>query len=255
MAVREQIVPMRTLRWKADVTIEFISPVLGSQPSTNIGLAHLRTKQIRQLARELKKVLRSEEQANEVARAEIMETLESLAEQKEQEENVTVFPRDREGRIVLLSHQIEGYLKERAQLLRPQRPSRRGSGQALLTRQDVVSYLFVLPDVIPLLRPDGSVVTEEDIKIYQRPLRRDGGAPGKQAVAIAYSEIVEPPVVASFTVEAHGPLSGEPVWEPEHLEALLEYGERYGLGQFRNGGYGRFILTSFTVTPVKSTKK
>lgn len=156
------------------------------------------------------------------------EELASLPE--ESEKGVTVFPRDPEGRLHLWDYQVKGNLKESGNILKEQLGIKN-------LRDKLDNYVYVAPRRILLLR-DGKPLTEPD-GIFSRPLR----AMTMQGprVSIAQSEYLEPPLTLQFTIR----LLEHKEIKPETLQEILAFGELKGLGQWRNGSFGRFRLLDF----------
>jgi len=131
-----------------------------------------------------------------------------------------------DGQPVFFDYQIKGFLKEAAKVC---------NGLKLLEvkalRSKVTDHLFVYPRIIPLQIPE-----DEEITWLERPLRAET-AQGPR-VALARSEQL--PKGTKFDMELHV-LDGSPLDE-DILRLLLSYGEDKGIGQWRNGGHGRFTF-------------
>ncbi|MCS7295537.1 MAG: hypothetical protein NZ761_09090 [Dehalococcoidia bacterium] len=226
-----------TVHWEADVTVVFVTQLLGSTPPPGVGLDFLTERQKEKLREELG------------PEAPVDELLaEPVAEPAAAEETTgfTCFPRV-EGRPVLLDYQWKGYFKEKLEQLRLTRPSFRGKGQtARLRPEDVTQYLFVLPSTLFLETPDGEPVTEERVGLYVRPVRFRSRY-GATQTALSVSEALQPPIVCRYRLEVRRPVTGETIWTPYQVAQMLELGERHGFGQFRNGGFGRFLVQEFEV--------
>ncbi|RJR32461.1 MAG: hypothetical protein C4567_18755 [Deltaproteobacteria bacterium] len=130
----------------------------------------------------------------------------------------TSFYRDADG-IYLFDYHIKGFLKEAGQVLKDVL-------KVAALRSKLDNFCFVMPRYIHLQEePDGCL---------ERPLRAQTMQGPR--VALAKSDFVDPG--RSFEVEI--------VLLPHHelnyklIELLLDYGRLKGLGQFRNGSYGRF---------------
>jgi len=157
----------------------------------------------------------------------IREELETVPEEENGGTMVTRFHRDTEG-IYLIDYQVKGFLKESANLLKDRLPNAKNSKTPGIKnlRSKLDNYLFVFPRYIWLAEaPDGEFV---------RPLRAQT-AQGPR-VALAYSEYVEPG--RSIVVRLDLFPGTEIGWEA--VEQILDYGRYKGIGQFRNGSYGRF---------------
>ncbi len=133
----------------------------------------------------------------------------------------TGFHKD-EGGLFVFDYLVKGFIKEAGNTLKDIVKIK-----ALKSKLD--NYLFVFPRKIHLgkSKPDG---------VIERPLRAMT-AQGPR-VTLMRSDMVEAGV--SFDVELRL-LPHKEITESV-LEELLRYGELKGLGQFRNGSYGRFTF-------------
>ena len=106
-------------------------------------------------------------------------------------------------------------------------------------RAKVDKFLFVAPRRIPLRR-NGAYITDEDDQL-ERPLRAST-AKGER-VALAASEMVEDPWSLAFevTLLPNNATAKSRALTWDVVEMALDYGRYCGLGQWRNGGYGRFV--------------
>ncbi len=84
-----------------------------------------------------------------------------------------------------------------------------------------------------MTRPGGEIVAEED-DVLERPLR--GQTARGERITLLASERVLPPAQIVFTVE----LIEHKEVTLDTIRAILDYGKYKGLGQWRNGGWGRF---------------
>ena len=153
---------------------------------------------------------------------------------KLEEKGLTVFARDasdEEEPLALIDYQIKGFFKEVIYSLK----SDLGITAA---KKKCDNYLFVEPRFIPIMR-DGEVLVDED-EYCQRPLRAQ--TMQGERVTIASSEAVQTPWQIEFEVELihnESTTKSKPItWDAVYT--ALDYGRRKGLGQFRNGGYGKF---------------
>lgn len=142
------------------------------------------------------------------------------------EKTSTVFPRMADGRLMLWDYQIKGFFKDACSMLRRGAGDNGKASRMMKAQKKVIDgCIFVFPRQIP-------IVLSGDISWCQRPLRAQT-AQGER-VALANSEMV--PVGSSIEFEVR-------MLDPKLLEAVREwfdYGELRGLGQWRNGSYGRF---------------
>lgn len=183
----------------------FETPVLGSQPSKTIASDFL------------------------AARAGLEEIpadeLESLPEVLEK--GTTVFHRDEAGSPCLFDYQIKGFIKEAGKTFN-------GLRSVKNLRSKVDSYVFVYPRMIRL-RFD----KHTELEYLERPLRAETMQGPR--VALARSEMLAAGTWFECVVDVVEP---GPITE-DLLKDLISYGERKGLGQWRNGGYGRFVVESW----------
>ncbi len=137
----------------------------------------------------------------------------------------TGFYENDEGHPILMDYQFKGFLKNAGNVLK----------QALKVpnlRSHVEQSVFVNPRHIQLAdKPDG---------VLERPLR----AMTMQGprVSLVRSDMINPGHQYSLELQI---LDGSKVTESV-LKSILSYGELSGLLQWRNGGYGRFKVVSFT---------
>lgn len=150
------------------------------------------------------------------------------------ETNITVFyRRPEDDAISLMDYMLTGFFKEAVLSMEAQNGVK-------LARTKVDRYLFVQPRVIPLLRNGRAILEEDDV--LERPLRSI--MPGKgQINSLKSSERVDDPWELFIIVQLlkNNPTKGGSealTWEI--IEGALNYGKLRGLGQWRNGGYGRF---------------
>jgi hypothetical protein len=126
----------------------------------------------------------------------------------------------------LPSYMIRGFLKAAAVALKAQ-------SEIKNYKSKIDNLVFVFPDRIRLTR-DKKTVMEPD-GAYERPLR----AMTMQGprVSLAKSDSISSGVKLKFTIEIIGNHEGV---NQDWIKDLFEYGRFSGLGQFRNGGFGRF---------------
>lgn len=146
--------------------------------------------------------------------------LDAVPESIKVEENVgTGFFTDADG-IYLYDYQFKGFLKEAANNLKDQLG-------IMALKSKVDNFVFVSPRNIFL--------QEAPNDIFERPLR--GMTPTGPRVALAKSDRVYKGLSfeIEITVLAHAEIN------QAVLETLLDYGIFKGIGQFRNGGWGRIV--------------
>lgn len=138
-------------------------------------------------------------------------------------QGTTVFHRDGAGNPLMYDYQLKGFLKNAAQVL-----NGKVTGNVKNLKSKVNNTVFVLPRSFRLNLPNG-----DEMQYCERPLRAMT-ARGER-VALARSEML--PAGTWFQAQLTV-LPGEV--SRAVLEDLLDYGYYQGLGQWRNGGYGRF---------------
>jgi len=149
---------------------------------------------------------------------------EALTAPEEIERGTTGFHR-LEGAPVLYDYVIKGFLKEAGLAFN-------GLRGVKALRSKVDNYVFVGPRLIELTLPKGG-----EVEFLERPLRaRTARGP---RITLARSEMLPAGTTLSCRLEVYdkGPIS------EALLRDLLDYGHHKGLGQWRNGGYGRFTYT------------
>jgi hypothetical protein len=97
-------------------------------------------------------------------------------------------------------------------------------------RSKIENFVMVSPRRIRIPEPAGSL---------ERPLRAMT-AKGER-VSLAKSDYIDEGAEISFTIDA---LPHKEVTK-KVISTILEYGQRKGLAQWRNGGYGRFEVVNF----------
>lgn len=133
---------------------------------------------------------------------------------------------------MIFDYTVRGFLKEALLTLSPQLG-------LVAPKSKVDKYLFVSPRHIQICNHDSSPVAEPD-GVYERPLR----AMTMQGprVTLAGSEIINQwQVTVMFTLlDNKGSKGKGATLDWDAVESALDYGQFQGLGQFRNGGFGRF---------------
>jgi len=152
------------------------------------------------------------------------------SEEKEEEEipKLTYFRKDDKG-IYIPNFMIKGFLKSSAQALKDQIPLR--AFKAKIDRN-----VFVFPNKIRLYR-DGNMLAEPD-DVFVRPLR--ASTPKGERVSLTASERIasEGEII---TDEITLVLIKNKDLDMDMIRKFLHYGYFSGIGQFRNGGFGRFV--------------
>ena len=207
------------------------TPILGSRPASyELYTQFLMQKEMKERAKKFKSMSKNE------IDAQTQRTIEEEAQYMRdmEQDKMTVFMANDEcgGGLMLLDYQLQGFIKGSLEALTAQTGIKAPRGK-------VDKYVFVSPRRIDIRRADGSLIREED-EVYERPLR--AMTMKGERVSLAASEQIHDPWQITFTVSLlpneRSKVSASIKWED--IERALDYGELRGLGQFRNGGYGRF---------------
>lgn len=196
-----------------------ISPILGSQPADP----------------EIRKTYVEDKIRNQGDWQDRTDEAENLDPTQEQiDKKSTIFGcRAEDGALILWDYQIKGTLKAAIDVLQKQLGIVQGNSK-------FTKYLHVYPRNILLIGANGEVITQAEPRMLERPLR----AMTMQGprVALASSQIVECPWSVTFRLtlltNEGTPKSKAIDWEA--VETCLDYGEFSGLGQWHNGGWGKF---------------
>lgn len=147
---------------------------------------------------------------------------ESATVEKVETKGWTGFHVAKDGELFIYEYMIKGFLKNAENILKDILKIK-----ALKSKID--NFIYIAPRRISLgaREPDG---------ILERPLR--AMTIQGPRVALVRSDYINAGLIIKFNVTLlpHKEINWETVNE------LLKYGELTGLGQFRNGGYGRFII-------------
>lgn len=150
---------------------------------------------------------------------------EFLTVEKTEEKGWTGFHRNDDG-LFIYDYMIRGFLKNAGNNLKDEIGIK-----ALKSKVD--NFLFVFPREIPILKSDDVTLVEPDGNT-QRPLRAMT-AQGPR-VSVAKSDHIHTGRVIKCEFHVLKPK----LFPLKVLKEILEYGKYCGLGQFRNGSYGRF---------------
>jgi len=202
---------------KYKVRIELAEAMLGTTPvNPSIWAEHIATKQA--------KALKKEGMSADEIKAEIESTVAGVSGNDELDTGKTTFMKDEIGYYVR-DYFIKGFLKNSAKCMKE-------FGKVKQLRSKVRDYLHVRPRHIYVAKPNS------ELQIIERPLRAQ--TPQGERVAIARSESVPAGTILDF--ELHS-LNG--VITKNCIEALLDFGQYEGLGQWRGSGAGRFTVVEF----------
>jgi len=235
-----------------DVTIEYLTPVLGINPTDDLGLAYFEEK----VKKELEKLQRKLEKTYDEKEAEILENRiirlqQALGETDEDEDvkerKVKVFLRDKNGNLCWAHHQIKGHLKEIAQYRLSESWLRNGISRFV----DIFPYgwdvkekgIKLEADLIPILR-NGKPIKEPD-EVISRPLASWVGL--QRIVTIVSSEMINLPAELKFRVVIWDIDKKDKIPTPEHIQKILSYGVQWGHSGWRTARYGRYEVKEFNV--------
>lgn len=142
----------------------------------------------------------------------------------------SVFHRSADGEPVLMSHQLKGYFKEAAGVLNGKAG---GKTKVKNLKSKVRSLVFVVDQVIALQPPEQDTKLSMLVDTLERPIRRDTMYGPK--ASLTRSEMLPAGTWFRCALEVY---PGEV--DEEVLRDLLDYGWNAGMGQWRDGGFGRF---------------
>lgn len=199
-----------------------ITPILGSTPADFESYEFL-----------VGKLRRENPEAAErmAADQDLMPTREDIGVDEENTDPVTGFQRERVTKEIILHQQIKGFFKNAGKVLGKQF----GYTQY---RAKVDNFMSIDPIHVKITR-NGQPLMNAD-RLFKRSLRATT-AQGDR-IALATSELIEAGWQVEFTVEIiknEATDKSRPL-DMEMVRALLGYGKYVGLGQWRNGDYGRF---------------
>lgn len=150
------------------------------------------------------------------------EEIAALGVEEVEKKEMTVFPRLEDGTPFVYDYQIKGFFKNACKAMN------NADGHKKLTayKSKIDNLVFIKERRIP-------IVFEGDIETLQRPLRTET-AQGPR-VALASSEMIHAGATICFTIV----LLNEELYN--NVVSWLDYGSLNGIGQWHNGGYGRFV--------------
>ncbi len=125
------------------------------------------------------------------------------------------------GQPIYYDYQVKGFLKDAGQVFN-------GLRNVKNLRSKIDNLVFVTPRQIPIWLPPGAAVS-----FCERPLRAQT-AQGPRTSLARSEQLPDGSWFECFLEIYEGPIS-EPL-----LRDVLSYGARKGMGQWRNGGRGRF---------------
>jgi hypothetical protein len=152
---------------------------------------------------------------------------EELATLPDDDKGKTGFHRLPDGTPMLYDYVLKGFFKDACGMLRYDDDSL--SKKLKAYKRLIDGIVFITPRRIPL-------VMSGPMEVLERPLRAQ--TMQGERVALAYSEMA--PVGTSFQCEIR--TLGDAIDEAQ-LREWLDYGALRGIGQWRNGGFGRIEYT------------
>lgn len=226
------------------VRVRLIEPMLGTVPmSPEIYLEHIISKLRKEL---LKKSLSDELRKQYEERLVEAERGETETVQESEEKGYTSFHVDVEsGELFMYDYMIRGFFKAAAEAIKDRENRGKDKGNKIIPwnhKAMVDEQIFVLPRRIMFGKRsvDGQL---------ERPLR--AMTPKGPRVALARSDFIDLGTEFEFEI---GVIDRYKV-SKKTIEQLLKYGRWKGLGQFRNGSYGRFVFKLLDVTPKKEKEE
>ncbi len=141
------------------------------------------------------------------------------------DKGVTGFHRLEDGTPMIYDYVLKGFAKDACAMMARQGGSL--SKQIRAYKKVIDGLFFVFPRRIP-------ICNYGQIGTLERPLRAMT-AQGER-VALAKSEMIQAGAVLNFTIE----VLDDATVTSELIEEWFDYGRYRGLGQWRNGSYGRF---------------
>jgi hypothetical protein len=205
---------------KIEIKLELIEPILGSCPKNKDVYESY-------IVEKMRKDVDNEKLDVKELKKRGVEELETI--QETEEKGWTGFHCDSEG-IFIYDYVIRGMLKNAGKALKYETEIKNSASK-------IDQYVFVFPRVIHF-KNSGKFVKEPHGTL-ERPLR----AMTMQGprVTLAKSDMLNSGVTLEFNIK----LVPNPDITVKKIQELFEYGELCGLGQFRNGSYGRFVVKEF----------
>ena len=160
------------------------------------------------------------------------EEIAAVGVEEVEERSMTVFPRDEEGNPIFWDYQIKGFFKDSCSALQRMKGEEIAKESCKLKayKKIIDGCIFTYPRRMPI-NYEGAITN------LQRPLRAQ--TMQGERICLANSEVI--PEGAWFECRIKYPDQYDAV-----VRAWLDYGELKGLGQWRNGGFGRFTWEEIT---------
>jgi len=138
----------------------------------------------------------------------------------------TGFHKDDDGLLFIYDYMIKGFLKAASDVIKSSDKTNPNRG----LKQRIDRFVFVFPRQISLEVKDADGILERPLRAMTMQGPR---------VSVVRSDFIKKG--RSLEFEIH--ILEQGVMGRNTLENLLDYGKYKGLGQFRNGSYGRFTYT------------
>lgn len=158
----------------------------------------------------------------------LKEEIEAIGVEEVERKATTVFPRDEDDDPIFWDYQWKGFFKDSCAALRKVKGSECSKIKAF--KKEIDGLIFPQPRKIKISIPEG-----KEISLCQRPLRAQ--TLQGERVALASSEEIPEGTTCDFSITI---LKDDLL---PMIEECLKYGELRGMGQWRNSGKGRFVVT------------
>lgn len=147
------------------------------------------------------------------------------------EKSTTVFPRDKDGNLVVYNYQIKGFFKSACSALRKVPKTKSSKCKAYKKLIDL--NIFVYADENDVSNRMVPINYDGEIGTCQRTLRAQ--TMQGERISLASSEMIGAGATIEFDVVC---LNKD---DEELVKEWLDYGRYNGLGQWRNSGKGAFV--------------
>jgi hypothetical protein len=195
------------IEWEVELTLT--EPMLGTVPKNRDVYSRFIESQ-------------KEKRAGEKPKDTEVDTVDAVDEAK----GWTGFHKDDDG-LFVYDYFIKGALKEAGNILKE-------SLKIKALRSKLDNYVFIFPRRVRILDENGKNLDEPD-GVFERPLRAQ--TPQGPRVSLVKSDRINDGRKLKFTMKA---LDVNPIPKIEKvIESCLDYWALKGLGQFRNGSFGR----------------
>lgn len=147
------------------------------------------------------------------------------------EKGTTVFPRDKDGNLVVYNYQIKGFFKSACSALR--KVPKTSSSKCKAYKKLIDLNIFVYADENDVSNRMIPINYDGEIGTCQRTLRAQ--TMQGERISLASSEMIGAGATIEFDVVC---LNKD---DEELVKEWLDYGRYNGLGQWRNSGKGAFV--------------